>query len=197
MSSTERIALAPFVALLRAGEVVACPTETLIGLLADALSAEAVDKVVALKHRAALDPIAVLLPDAAAVALVARPLSARARMLALRHWPGPLTIVSWARDGLPEPLVRDGKIGMRVPGASVALDLVRVFAGPLTATSANRSGEPPARTVADVRASLGADLGEDAIVPADAPGGAASTVVDVTTDPPTIVRAGAIDPVWE
>lgn len=181
---------APFVAVLRRGGVVACPTETLVGLLANALDAAAVAKVVAAKRRGAGEPIGVLVPDLATALKVLREIPAEARTLAEQHWPGPLTIVAYARAGLPEALLRDGKVGVRVPGPSPALDLCRAFGGPLTATSANVSGEPAARTSDEARAALGDAV--DAYVPGQSPGGPASTVLDVTEVPFRVVRAGAI-----
>jgi L-threonylcarbamoyladenylate synthase len=99
-------------------------------------------------------------------------------------------MVTWARPGLAPLLVRDGKIGVRVPGPSPALDLVRAFAGPLTATSANRAGHPPLSSAAQARRSLGDGIG--AIVGDRAPGGTPSTVLDVTVDPPETIREGAL-----
>ena len=178
-----------YVACLRGGGVVACPTETLVGLLADALSEEAVNRVVAVKRRGN-DPIALILPSADAVSQVAEPLSELALRLAQQHWPGPLTLIVRALPGLPAALVRDGTIGVRVPGASPALELARAFGGPLTATSCNPSGQPAARTEAEVRAYFPREL--DDIVPGDAPGGAPSTVVDATGFEPKVIRQGAI-----
>jgi tRNA A37 threonylcarbamoyladenosine synthetase subunit TsaC/SUA5/YrdC len=86
--------------------------------------------------------------------------------------------------------VREGKVGVRIPGASPALDLVRAFGGPLTATSANPSGLPAARTFAEVDGYFPSGL--DARVPADAPGGAPSSVVDATGPVLKVIRAGAI-----
>jgi L-threonylcarbamoyladenylate synthase len=179
----------PYVQVLRRGGVVACPTETLQGLLADARSPAAVARVVAIKHRGSA-PIALILPDIAALAEVALPLAPRAQALAVRHWPGPLTLVVRARPDLPSALVQDGRVGVRVPGASLALDLARAFGGPLTATSANPSGLPAARTEADVRRYFPSEL--DAIVSGDAPGGEASTVVDVSGPVVRVIRAGAV-----
>lgn len=181
--------LSPFVEVLRHGGVVACPTETLMGLLADATRADAVDAVVRLKGRAPDAPIAVLLPDAASWDRVARDVPSVGRGLAAAHWPGPLTLIAHARDDLPSALVRDGKVGARVPGSSPALDLVRAFGGPLTATSANRTGEPSARDATEVRRIFGDAV---KIVPGAVPGGAPSTVLDVTTDPPNVLRKGAV-----
>jgi tRNA threonylcarbamoyl adenosine modification protein (Sua5/YciO/YrdC/YwlC family) len=182
--------LAELVRVLRRGEVVSCPTETLQGLLADALSEPALARVVALKRRGG-EPIAVLVPDLeAAQALCAEELAAPVRALAQAHWPGPLTLVLRARPGLPAALTAQGTIGVRVPGASPALDLVRAFAGPLTATSCNLSGQPAARTEAEVRAYFDGQLG--AIVPGDAPGGAASTVLDASGPVLRVLRQGAV-----
>lgn len=181
--------LAHFVGLLRSGGIVACPTETLQGLLADARSEQAVAAVVALKRRGP-DPIALLLPSASALAEVAVSCPDEALRLAEQHWPGPLTLLVQAVPALPRALVRDGKVGVRVPGASPALDLVRAFGGPLTATSANLSGQPAARTEAEVRAYFREGLAGQ--VPGDAPGGLPSTVVDVTEGVLRVIRVGAI-----
>jgi len=182
--------LARFVALLQAGGVLACATETLQGLLADALDRAAVARVVALKRRGP-EPIALLLPDIDALALVSdQPLSRHARALVAQYWPGPLTLVVKARPGLPEALAPNGTVGVRVPGASPALTLVRAFGGPLTATSCNVSGLPPARTEQEARNYFAGQLA--GFVPGDAPGGAASTVLDVTGREALVLRRGAV-----
>lgn len=179
-----------FVASLRAGGVIACPTETLQGLLANALDVHAVERVVALKRRGD-EPIALLVPDLACVlTLIEGALPEAARILAETHWPGPLTLVLRARAGLPPQLAARGTLGVRVPGPSPALDIVRAFGGPLTATSCNLSGQPPARTEAEVRAYFDGQL--DGVVPGDAPGGLPSTVIDATGASLRVLRAGAV-----
>jgi L-threonylcarbamoyladenylate synthase len=178
------------VAILRAGGVVACPTETQMGLLADALDARAIARVLEMKRRPADEPLPLIVPSLEAALRLAREVSPDALALAARHWPGPLTLVLHARPGLPLALQKDGKLALRVPGPSPALDLVTAFAGPLTATSANLSGLPPLRTEAELRATFGAALA--AVVPGDAPGGLASTIVDVTGERPVVLRQGAI-----
>lgn len=182
--------LAHLVAALRAGGVVACATETLFGLLADALNAAAVEQVCVLKGRDPQQPIAVLLPDLAALAQVSPALPERARLLAEAHWPGPLTLLVPALPGLPAALIKDGKIGVRVPGPSPALELVRAFGGPLTATSANLSGQPAARTLDEVDAAFPSGLAGRVAWPA--PGGLASSIIDVTGPEPVVVRAGPV-----
>jgi L-threonylcarbamoyladenylate synthase len=176
------------VLLLRRGGVIACATETLFGLLADAYSESAVSEVVAIKQRGP-EPIALLAPDLAGVELLGE-LDDRARALAAQHWPGPLTLVLRVRARLPSALVRDGTIGVRVPGPSPALDLVRAFGGPLTATSCNPTGLPAARTADEARAYFGSRLA--AILPESAPGGAPSTIVDATGDVLRVLRRGAV-----
>lgn len=176
------------IARLRGGGVVACATETLFGLLADARSDAAVARVIALKQRGP-EPIALIAPDLASVEALAAELSPTARALAARHWPGPLTLVVRARPGLPAPLLRDGTVGVRVPGPSDALTLVRAFGGALTATSCNVSGKPAARSDLEARAYFPGDLD---IVPGVAPGGAPSTLVDVTGATPRVLRQGAV-----
>lgn len=181
--------LASYVALLRGGGIIACPTETLFGLLADARDAEVVDRIIALKRRGT-DPIALIAPDAEAALALAQDVPDVARLLAERHWPGPLTLVMKARAGLPSGIVRDGTVGVRVPGESRALEVVRAFGGPLTATSCNPSGKPAARTSAEACAYFPTGLA--AVVAGDAKGGAPSTIVDVTQGDPRVLRRGAI-----
>jgi L-threonylcarbamoyladenylate synthase len=107
------------------------------------------------------------------------------------YWPGPLTILLEAKLGLNPRITRDGKVGVRVPGPSPAADLVRAFGHPLTATSANRTGEPPLRSADELPAALA--KGVDGAAPGVSPGGAPSTLIDATATPMQILRAGAID----
>ena len=184
--------VAALVQVLHRGGVVACPTETWLGLLADARNERAVERVAELKGRPAYLPIALLLPNADAMAEVAaESLSAASRSLVEQYWPGPLTILVKAAPTLSPRLVRDGKVGVRVPGPSPAADLARAFGHPLTATSANRTGEPPLRSIDELPATLREAV--DAAVPGLSPGGPPSTLVDATTEPMQILRTGAIE----
>ena len=183
--------LATLVEVLERGEVVACPTETFLGLLADAGNERAIERVAELKGRPADMPIALLLPDALALAQVASSPSGEAQALMEAHWPGPLTILLAAKPGLSPRLTRNGKVGVRVPGPSPAADLVRAFGRPLTATSANRTGEPPIRSAEELSETLVDGLG--GVVPGVSPGGAPSTLIDTTTSPMQLLRSGAID----
>ncbi len=184
--------VAALVQVLHRGGVVACPTETWLGLLADARDERAVERVAELKGRPAYLPIALLLPNADAMAEVAaESLSAASRSLVEQYWPGPLTILVKAAPTLSPRLIRDGKVGVRVPGPSPAADLVRAFGHPLTATSANWTGEPPLRSIDELPATLREAV--DAAVPGLSPGGPPSTLVDATTEPMQILRTGAIE----
>ena len=183
-------ALDAFVAALRAGGVVACPTETQVGLLADASDERAVLRVCAMKRRPVSEALPLIVPSLEVALLLARDVSADAERLARQYWPGPLTLVLRAASHLPAPLVKDGTVALRVPGASPALELVRAFGSALTATSANISGQPPLSEPAELRATFSGLLA--GIVPGKAPGGAPSTIVDMTGATPRIVRQGAI-----
>lgn len=182
--------LSVWVAALRSGQVLACPTETQLGLLADALSESAVARVCAIKRRPSGEPIALLLPHVEALFMVAHDVPAAALSLAHLHWPGPLTLLLPAQATLPAALVRDGKVGVRVPGPSPALDVVRAFGGPLTATSANRSGYPPARDAMEAQRLFGGEVA--GFVPGRAQTTLPSTIVDATGKELRVLRQGAV-----
>lgn len=191
MTSLARSELERLVGLIAAGGVIACPTETFVGLLADAANPGALAEIIRLKGRDPNNPMGLLLPDLACLDSVVAEVPARARELAAKHWPGPLTLVLRARPGLAPALQRDGKVGVRVPGPSPALDVVRAFGRPLTATSANRTGQPPARNGVQVQAAFGGELA--AVVAGEALGQLASTVVDASCEPLRVIRQGAIE----
>ena len=175
------------------GECVAFPTETFYGLAADAWNEAAVARVVDAKGRGADAAVALIVADLTQAERVAAPGAFAegmpARRLALRFWPGPLTIVVPANPKLPAALTAGtGTIGVRVSPHPIAAALASA-AGAITATSANVSGQPPCTTAAAVASQLPrlaiVDGGETS-------GGPASTLVSVAADPPRILRAGAI-----
>jgi L-threonylcarbamoyladenylate synthase len=179
-----------YVELLRAGRVIACPTETLMGLLADAGNPHAVQRVYELKGRPAGEPLPLIVPSVEVAMRLVRDLPAVAVELATRYWPGPLTLLMHAQSHLPARLVKDGKVAVRVPGPSPALELVTAFGAALTATSANPSGKPPLSTEVELRAAFGDRLA--AVVPGTVPGGLPSTIVDVSSGEPVVRRQGAL-----
>ena len=177
-------------AALRRGEVVAYPTETFYGLGVNALDELALARLRHLKGRDANKPISVLVAGAAMLDRLCQPLSARAKALIERFWPGPLTLVLPARDDLPTPLVSDGCVAVRESPHPTALALVASFGGPVTATSANPAGEPPATTPESVEEMFPGRC--RVIHGGPTTGGAPSTVARVRGDRLEILRPGVI-----
>jgi L-threonylcarbamoyladenylate synthase len=170
--------------------VVAYPTETFYGLGVDAFDAQALERLRAVKGRGE-KAISMLIEGEAMLGRLCVEVPARAVELMRRYWPGALTIALPARDGLPAALVSDGCVAVRQSPHPLARALVTRFCGPVTTTSANRAGEPPATTAAAVTVALGSachvlDGGATA-------GGAPSTLVRVRGTEIEVLRAGAID----
>jgi L-threonylcarbamoyladenylate synthase len=179
-------------AVLRAGGLVAFPTETFYGLGAAALHPPAVRRVFEVKGRPDDKPLLVLVDSPAMAESLAAEIPAPARALMARHWPGPLTLVLRARPHVPvEVTAGSGTVGIRLSAHPVARGLVAALGEPVTAPSANPSGLAPPTAAGAVlvhfrgRVQLLLDGGETA-------GGPPSTVVDATVDPPRILRAGAV-----
>jgi L-threonylcarbamoyladenylate synthase len=176
--------------LLRAGSVVAFPTETVYGLGADAFSARAVAEVYRLKNRPAWNPLIVHVADVAAARALAHVWPDAADELAARFWPGPLTLVVARAHHLTGVGAGDATIAIRIPAHDVALRLLAASGLPLAAPSANRSeGISPttARHVAD-------GLPDVPLILDGGPcaWGIESTVLDLTVSPPRLLRPGAL-----
>ena len=179
---------------LRSGGVVAYPTDTLYGLAVDPRSPDAIEKLFAAKGRdasVAVPLIAASLEQAQDAAIF----SDRDVRLARAFWPGPLTIVMPARPSISATVLAGGTtVAIRVPSHAVARRLAEAFGFPLTATSANRTGQPPASTGAEVSTAI--DVGIDLLIDAGAvAGGLASTIVEIGSSGPRLVRRGAV--AWE
>ena len=182
------------VAALRAGELVAFPTETVYGLGADAANAEAVRRLYAVKGRPAGHPVIVHIARAGQLDTIARDVPDDAHVLATAFWPGPLTLIVARNPEQVVPEVTGGRdtVGIRVPDHPVALELLERFGGGVAAPSANRFGRVSPTTSEHVRADLGTDVG---IVLDGGPSrvGVESTIVDVTGVTPAILRLGGVD----
>lgn len=176
---------------LRNGGVVAVASETYFTLCADARRPSAVDAVFALKEREETRAAAVLIPSIELWTPFVREIPPLAHRLANRFWPGPLTIALPAVEDLHPGLKWRGRVAVRVPGPSPALDLVRAFGGALTATSANPSGAPSSRTHDDVR-SYFTGRGGLLVLEGQAVGGMPSTVIEIEGSSVNIVRPGAV-----
>lgn len=171
--------------LLRAGEMVAFPTDTVYGVGVAATHPEAIDALMALKQRPAEKRIPILVADLAQAVEAGWQADERAHRLSERFWPGALTLVLSSPVGETQ--------AFRAPDHPVALDLIR-RAGPILATSANRSGEPDTLGADDVLIAFATQQDElPAVVDGGAvPGGVASTVLDLTVRPARVLRHGPI-----
>ena len=178
--------------LLRAGDLVGMPTETVYGLAADALNPEAVKKIFAAKGRPADHPVIVHLPSADHLPRWAASIPKDALALARAFWPGPLTLILKREADVPDEVTGgQDTVGVRVPAHSIALALLQVFGSGIAAPSANRFGRISPTTAAHVQE----ELGERVAMILDGgacPVGIESTIVDFSRDVPEILRPGAI-----
>jgi len=177
---------------LRLGELVVYPTETFYAIGADALSVTAVDLMFQVKNRERGRPVGLIAADAEMAFAIAQETPPLAKILATRFWPGPLTLVLRAKAGLHSGLLGpDGGVGVRVSSHPLASQLSRSLGRPLTASSANRAGQPPARSVKEARAMLEDQIKvyvEDATSTAQLP----STVLGFEAAAVWVIRPGAI-----
>lgn len=178
---------------LRAGGVIAYPTETVYGF-GCAVRPDAVARLIALKRRAEERPFLLLVAGAEQLSMLAWTPSARA--LAAAFWPGPLTLALAAPAGAFPPGVRspDGTVAVRASPHSGVQALLRALGEAITSTSANAPGEAPARDAPGVEAALALLDGGDVLVldGGELPPSAPSTIVDASVSPPRVVRAGAV-----
>lgn len=184
--------LAPLVDVLRAGGIVAFPTETFYGLGVHAFDGDALARLNRLKGKAHDSPILLLLADAEQADQVTRDLPARFEILARMFWPGPLTLVVPASAGLP-PEISGGRgtVGIRVPGLALPRRIASSLGAPVTGVSANATGQPACRRALEVVQAF--PEGVDWILDGGAaPGGAPSTVLDLCGQRPRILREGAV-----
>ena len=181
------------VEVLRRGGVVAYPTDTFYGLAVDPRNAKAVSLLYALKGRDAGKP-SPLIAGSVGQARLAVTFNAMADTLTARFWPGPLSVVLPVNPVLCRAAIGGGTTAaIRVPAHDVAGRLADAFGFCITATSANVSGRPPARTPGELDPEVSTRV--DLVIDGVTPGGEPSTIVDVTNGAPRLVRAGAI--AWE
>lgn len=177
---------------LHQGELVAFPTETVYGLGADATNSAAVRKIFAAKGRPSTNPLIVHVADAEIARNWTTAWNDRAEMLAQAFWPGPLTLVLHKRaEIVDEATAGLGTVGLRVPNHPVALELLRAFAGPVAAPSANRSNYVSPTVAQHVRNEFG-DRVPLILEGGPCKVGIESTVLDITAEHPRILRPGGI-----
>ena len=183
--------LADGIAAFKAGELIVYPTETFYAVGADPFSRAALERLFLAKAREAEHPIGLIAADTSMAFSLAREVPIDARRLADAFWPGPLTIVIPARDGLAPELTGPDGVAVRVSPNPLARALASGLGHPITATSANLSGHAPAGSIAEARSAFGAKVKvylEGGNLTAIAP----STLVAVDRDGWKMVRAGAI-----
>jgi L-threonylcarbamoyladenylate synthase len=171
---------------------VVCPTETLYALVADVANPSAVERVCAIKNRGSDQPLPLMAADVVQVEAAVGPMGGVGASLAAEFWPGPLTLVVRATGPIDSRCrAADGSVAVRVAGHAVARAIARAVGGPLTSTSANRSGADGVARVTDldvqVREMVGLIVNAGTLT-----GGAPSTIVDVRGPVPKLVRDGAI-----
>ncbi|MCD4763108.1 MAG: threonylcarbamoyl-AMP synthase [Desulfobacterales bacterium] len=200
MVSNQKILIDPFnpqpklilkaAGLIKKGGVVLFPTRCLYGLGADAFNPEAVDKVFTIKQRPYNKPISVLIKDTNDLHILVKHIPSTAKCIINYFWPGQITIVFEAKNTISRNLTGGtGKIGIRLPEHPVALSLVKEVNSPITGTSANISGQAGCSAISDVQLAEKVDILLDA---GQLKGGTGSTVIDVTTSFPTILREGSV-----
>ncbi|MCD4787782.1 MAG: threonylcarbamoyl-AMP synthase [Desulfobacterales bacterium] len=200
MVSNQKILIDPFnpqpklilkaAGLIKKGGVVLFPTRCLYGLGADAFNPEAVDKVFRIKQRPYNKPVSVLIKDTNDLHILVKHIPSTAKCIMDYFWPGQITIVFEAKSTISRNLTGGtGKIGIRMPEHPVALSLVKEANSPITGTSANISGQAGCSAISDVQLAEKVDILLDA---GQLKGGTGSTVIDVTTSFPTILREGSV-----
>ena len=179
------------VSLLRAGGVIAFPTDTAYGLAADPFSETAVDRIFRIKGRPDTKPILLLVDSVRMAESVIHPSDVFYRVVEA-FWPGSLTIIMHAVASLPANVsAGTNTVGVRWPIAAFATGLVSRLGSPVTATSANRSGMPSPVTAEEVQRQLGDSI--DALVDGGVlPSSGGSTLLDLTADLPVLLREGPV-----
>jgi len=174
------------------GGVVALPTESFYSLSVDATNAQAVEKIFAIKKRVSALPILILISSVGELTKYVIAVPPAAKKLGERFWPGGLTMIFESAPILPSSLTGGtGKIGIRISSHPVVHAISKALPVPITGTSANISGTPPCTTADQVLECLGAEV--DLVLDGGPTQGKnPSTVLDVTVDPPLIVREGMI-----
>lgn len=187
----DRSGMEAVVRTLQRGGVACIPTDTAYGLAVDPGNPGAVERLFEIKGRQAHKPILLLVDSVEMTETVAVP-SGDFALTAAKFWPGPITLVIPARPSLSDRITaRSGTVGVRWPQAEFPLRLLAACGHPVTATSANRTGGPIAETIDEAIDLLGTDL--DAAVDAGTlPRAGTSTVLDLTSDPPEVVREGPV-----
>ncbi len=179
-------------AVIKRGGVIVFPTRCLYGLGADAMNPDAVERIIEIKQRPQDNPILVLIDSKNQLEMLVEKIPPAADAIMEAFWPGRVTLVFDALNTLAGSLTaQSAKIGVRLPGHPVAAATVRQVKGPVTGTSANLSGRPGCYRLPDLDPQIAGQV--DLVLDAGTlQGGVGSTVVDVTEEPPRILREGEV-----
>jgi L-threonylcarbamoyladenylate synthase len=190
-TSSYQVSIARAAELLRGGELVAFPTDTVYGVAAVADQPGAVARLYVAKGRPPEKAIPILLADVQDLDAIVEQVSDRVRRLVARFWPGGLTLILPKSNAVPAAVSPTPNVAVRLPDLLLTRQTIAAVGTPLAVTSANQSGQPSTRTAAGVLAQLGGRIA--AIVDGGTcPGGVPSTILDCTIDPPRVLRIGAI-----
>ena len=178
--------------IIRAGGLVAVPTETVYGRAGNGLNEKAVSEIYEVKGRPAVKPLSLMVPDESAMELYCEDVPPQAHALAKRFWPGPLTIVLKAKPEIPSIVLAGGTtVGLRCPDHPLTLSLLKSCGLPLAAPSANPSGEPSPKTAEQVLGYFDGRI--DAVIDGGPCGlGRESTLIDMSRTPYKILREAAL-----
>lgn len=177
--------------LLKAGQLVAFPTDTVYGVAADVSQPAAITRLYEAKGRSPEKPIPVLLADVHDLDIVAAEIGGLVRQLIARFWPGALTLIVPKGDAVPSEVSPIPNVAVRLPDLPLTRRIIAATGKPLAVTSANQSGQPSPRTASDVLAQLSGRIA--AVLDGGVcPGGVPSTILDCTTVPFRVLRVGAV-----
>ncbi len=192
LGQLERDKIGRIAEILRKGKIIAYPTETFYGLGANCYREEAIQRIYRLKKRDYAKPLSIVISDRSMMEELAIDVPPVFRALAREFWPGPLTVILKASSQLPRQLLSsEGSVGVRMPALSWLRALIEMAGFPITATSANLTGQKEISEPDEVIKTFGGkvDLIADG---GKTPGILPSTVIDLTSEKPQIVREGAV-----
>jgi len=188
----QRVELNKAASIIRSGGVVAFPTESFYGLGVNAWDEQAIQRLFAIKKREENQPILLLIPTTNLLNQYVIRIPEIANQIMEEFWPGGLTLIFEANPDLPHLLTSGtGKIGLRLSSHPLATALAQSVGGPITGTSANISGQAACSSAEAVRHSLGGSV-DFVLDGGETDGGKGSTIMDITVDPPTIIREGMV-----
>jgi len=182
--------LAQIKASLTQGEIIAIPTDTVYGLACDAFNIDAVQKISKIKGRESAKFYVLQIADISQIQNLVEPLTIEQKNILTQYWPGEITFIFNKNKALNLPYL-DKTIGIRIPNHTITKEVLSSYKNPLVVTSLNKSGEPPAINASDISEQIKAQVGI-VIENNKKPSATASTVVDLTTSSPSVLRQGNI-----